>query len=191
MTQSEPAIQTPPQTAAPDTPPAAPPEPTGKPAWRQILRRLDPRQVKWRAVWHWFITHPLDLFLALAALTSLTLFLNPLPYLANYVDKLPFGFSFLAVTVGTWLIDEGGINIAAGIATAVTLSVLYVRVRQHIVTRQSLWSTVCPNCNETYTLHRVHRTRGDKLLNTIGYPVRRYQCRACQWEGRRIDEERF
>ena len=43
----------------------------------------------------------------------------------------------------------------------------------------------CPSCQEK-ELMRVSRTRRDRLITISGIRVARYQCRECQWNGRRV-----
>ena len=53
------------------------------------------------------------------------------------------------------------------------------------VKHQGFWSTHCPRCNSK-ELNRIHRLTGDRLLGSLGFPVRRYRCRNCAWKGLRI-----
>ncbi|MFN2105767.1 MAG: SH3 domain-containing protein [Candidatus Promineifilaceae bacterium] len=43
----------------------------------------------------------------------------------------------------------------------------------------------CPSCQEK-ELMRVSRTNWDRLITISGVRVARYQCRECQWNGRRV-----
>ena len=47
----------------------------------------------------------------------------------------------------------------------------------------------CPQCGE-YELIRVRRWRGDRLLGSLGVPVRRYACRNCTWQGLRLSDKK-
>jgi hypothetical protein len=46
----------------------------------------------------------------------------------------------------------------------------------------------CPNCGRP-ELMRVSRKTGDRLLNLLGIPAYRYQCRNCTWMGTRLSED--
>jgi hypothetical protein len=46
----------------------------------------------------------------------------------------------------------------------------------------------CPNCGRP-ELMRVSRKSGDRLLNLLGIPAYRYQCRNCTWMGTRLSED--
>lgn len=87
----------------------------------------------------------------------------------------PFALSFLG---------EGALLTAGGIALA-GLIVLFV-ARWRVLHNQSLWAEAgCPQCHE-YELVRIRRERNDRAISALGLPLRRYACRNCTWQGRRV-----
>lgn len=86
------------------------------------------------------------------------------------------------------------INWPAGLTTfrflAIVFSLLgalfYLAALWQILNNRSMQASAgCPNCLQN-ELMRVSRTRADRLLTFSGVRVARYQCRQCQWNGRRI-----
>lgn len=74
----------------------------------------------------------------------------------------------------SWLLIIGG-----------TVIILY-RMRRRYLQSDHWQATVCPKCGSK--LHRVHRTRLDRLLGTIFLPnSARYRCSnsSCRWSGLR------
>ena len=91
---------------------------------------------------------------------------------------MSYGLSWLGFGWGTGLIAAvaivGSLILGAQIA--------YTRVVLH---PERQYRAGCPNCQQ-HNLQRISRESKDYLLETIGIPVRRYKCRSCGWEGRRI-----
>ena len=140
---------------------------------------------------HWIVTHPLEIILGIMILLAVILFVNPFPALDVAIDGLPFGIGGFANNLGQWIAYEGGAQLSGTVFVVVAISIVLLRVRQNVLNRQTLWSNVCPNCQAQFTLKRTHRALVDKLLNILQVPVRRYRCKSCQWEGRRIDEDQI
>lgn len=86
----------------------------------------------------------------------------------------------------SWLGFAGGAYLLGGIALLGTL-VMAVLVGYRRALAWPAWqhTTGCPNCQQP-TLRRVNRTKKDYVLNLLAIPIRRYQCPACGWTGRRI-----
>ncbi|MCB8982106.1 MAG: hypothetical protein H6657_32295 [Ardenticatenaceae bacterium] len=84
-----------------------------------------------------------------------------------------------------WLGFEHGAQIVAALAL-VGVFVLAVQVINLWFVKRPDWqsSAGCPTCQGE--LRRVNRTTTDYLLGLVGIPVRRYKCRQCGWQGRRI-----
>lgn len=84
-----------------------------------------------------------------------------------------------------WLAFERGALIMA-ILAVVGAIVLGVPVVNRRFVQRPEWQHAagCPNCQGE--LRRVNRTTADYLLGLVGIPVRRYKCRNCDWQGRRI-----
>jgi predicted RNA-binding Zn-ribbon protein involved in translation (DUF1610 family) len=58
--------------------------------------------------------------------------------------------------------------------------------RRRILHNASLYVEAgCPQCQE-HELFRVNRQRQDRVLASFGFPVRRYVCRNCTWQGTRL-----
>lgn len=140
---------------------------------------------------HWILTHPLEMMLGVMVLLAVLLFANPFPVLDTIFDGLPFGLGGFVSNIGQWVAYEGGAQWSGGIFVAVAIAIVAIRVRQVFLNRQTLWSNRCPNCDTRFTLKRIHRSKLDKLLNLLFIPARRYRCKSCRWEGRRINEDQL
>lgn len=82
----------------------------------------------------------------------------------------------------------GGLGLALGaIIFLVALAAAGYRVRWRINHMTSLWMRRCPACGGE-DLRRARRIRRDRLLGSLGIPVRRYVCPECRWVGARIDQ---
>ncbi len=138
---------------------------------------------------YWIITHPLEIMLGVVILLAIILFINPFPQLDIAIDKLPFGIGGFTNNLGQWIAYEGGATLSGGVFIAVAVAIILIRVRQFSLNKKLLWSNRCPQCESSFTLKRIHRSKSDRILNLIMIPVRRYRCRNCQWTGRRIDED--
>lgn len=84
-----------------------------------------------------------------------------------------------------WLGFEHGAQIIAVLAF-LGLLILGIQVLNLRFVKHPDWQHTagCPNCQGE--LRRVSRTTADYLLGLVGIPVRRYKCRQCGWEGRRM-----
>ena len=51
-------------------------------------------------------------------------------------------------------------------------------------------SSGCPSCGYAH-LKRMERLKRDRMLATVGVPLRRYICPECHWKGTRVNEEYF
>ncbi|WP_420640869.1 choice-of-anchor X domain-containing protein [Candidatus Leptofilum sp.] len=86
----------------------------------------------------------------------------------------------------SWLGFGWGARIIAAVTTVGAL-VLGFQIAYSRTVLRPQWqlSAGCPNC-EQHNLRRIGRETADYLLDTVGIPVRRYECLNCGWEGRRI-----
>ena len=91
---------------------------------------------------------------------------------------MSYGLSWLGFGWGTGLIAAVAIVGSLILGTQIA----YTRVVLH---PERQYRAGCPNCQQ-HNLQRISRESKDYLLETIGIPVRRYKCRSCGWEGRRI-----
>ena len=91
--------------------------------------------------------------------------------------------------VVTWLVqDNQYLIIGGGLVLASLLFLSLMRVR--VLRKHHLWLVSgCPHCHER-DLIRIRRLPNDRLLSTLGLPVRRYACRSCTWQGRLLDVRR-
>ncbi len=97
----------------------------------------------------------------------------------------------LAVLTGMpWWLSWLGFGWGAKLFAAVSLLgslVLGAQIGYSRVIMRPDWqySAGCPDCQQ-HDLQRINRETADYLLDLIGVPVRRYKCKQCGWEGRRI-----
>jgi hypothetical protein len=91
--------------------------------------------------------------------------------------------------VVTWLVEDNQyLIIGGGLVLASLLFLSLMRVR--VLRKHHLWLVSgCPHCHER-DLIRIRRLPNDRLLSTLGLPVRRYACRSCTWQGRLLDVRR-
>ncbi len=129
----------------------------------------------------WAARNGLDLAFTLFLALAILMIFNPLTN-NPVVEKIQ---SPLAI----WLFWQGGIVILGGVLLVMVVMLGSLRLRQRINHHRRWWAGICPMCGGA-NLSRVHRTRFDRLLGSMGIPVRRYVCRQCHWQGRRIDESR-
>ncbi|MCF7823845.1 MAG: hypothetical protein K9N35_06690 [Candidatus Marinimicrobia bacterium] len=77
-----------------------------------------------------------------------------------------------------------GSDIVGIILITIACLVFLDRLRQKAIARYGDL-TVCPDCGEN--LHMIHRTPVQRILSYIfRLKIRRYQCKACEFEGLRI-----
>lgn len=83
-------------------------------------------------------------------------------------------------------------NITLSNLTGVVLIVLVLllarrRVRWRLTHTESLTRLSCPKCGSS--LHRIHRTPLDRIVDRWVAPVHRYKCsnHECSWKGLRVD----
>lgn len=65
----------------------------------------------------------------------------------------------------------------------------WMLLRMVMMGNESNWLEAgCPNCGR-HELMRISRKPSDRLLNFLGIPAYRYQCRNCTWVGTRLSED--
>jgi len=86
----------------------------------------------------------------------------------------------------SWLGYGWGARIIAGISIlGILVMGAQIGYRRVVLRPDWQYSVGCPNC-EAHDLQRISRETSDYVLDLLGVPVRRYKCRQCGWEGRRI-----
>lgn len=144
-----------------------------------------------RQVVHWVQSNPLETMLLFFLVVGIILFFNPLPQF-NGVDKiivlLPTTMRGNVINIVHWMAHGGGAQISGTTILVTGFFVGLWRLREQLLYTRRYWSIACPQCQKENVLKRVHRTRKDRMLNWLAVPTRRYRCRACRWEGLRIDE---
>ncbi|MCB8922334.1 MAG: hypothetical protein H6662_12185 [Ardenticatenaceae bacterium] len=151
----------------------------------QTYRRRRSRRGRKRggtAVSSWIKRSGLDTLIVLLFLLAIFGLSDPFSHMdwARHESNLLFN----------WFVFQGGVQHLGGAALVVAVVLGVLRLRWRINHHQAWWARGCPQCGKT-NLSRIHRTRLDKLLSSLGIPVRRYICRECHWQGARIDESRI
>ena len=94
--------------------------------------------------------------------------------------NLPF------VTAVESFLGRNSMGLILSIIFGVTALVSYMILRRRVLENPMLYSDAgCPQCWED-ELIRVRRQKTDRLIAHIGIPVRRYNCRNCDWAGLRL-----
>jgi len=124
------------------------------------------------------------LFLAfLVALAGIVLLLA-VPVVAQVLDFLGIQAAFVASLQAWWTEEWQGLQWALGLGMVALVTAV---IGRHRILRNSAlyFEAGCPKCQE-HDLFRVRRTRVDHVLTTFGFPIRRYNCRNCSWQGTRL-----
>ncbi|MBK8432603.1 MAG: hypothetical protein IPL28_15490 [Chloroflexi bacterium] len=160
-------------------------QPTHPPLKKKRSRR---QRLKFSEVWAKLWRPGLG---GLLAAVGVVFLLNPFwPYVQPYSDPLQVTSPGLGDKLPHWLAYEGGAAVLGFIFIAIALLWWAFLVRNAINNTSTLWADACPNCHSPQ-LKRVHRHLLDRLLNLLGFPVRRYLCEHCNWKGARIDRSRL
>lgn len=100
---------------------------------------------------------------------------------ASILYGMPAAVTALAYGRGFQIITFGLIGLGL-------LLMGWMLVRLFYMYRSGHWLEAgCPECGG-HELMRIGRHDGDRVLNTVGFPVYRYQCRDCTWEGLKLSE---
>lgn len=100
---------------------------------------------------------------------------------ASVLYGMPAAMTALAYGRGLQLIMYGLIGLGLLLLGWMLARLFYMRSASH-------WLEAgCPECGG-HELMRIGRHGGDRILNSLGFPVYRYQCRDCTWEGLKLSE---
>ncbi|MFN2134679.1 MAG: hypothetical protein ACK2UK_01910 [Candidatus Promineifilaceae bacterium] len=84
-----------------------------------------------------------------------------------------------------WL-SGGSRRLIIVLVLATIAAASFLLLRMQILNNRALYvSEGCPQCSE-HDLIRVRRQKSDRVLARFGFPVRRYVCRNCSWDGLRF-----
>ena len=107
-----------------------------------------------------------------------------IPVFGFVLDFLGINLPFLNSLQAWWLEGWQGLLWALGLGLVALVTAVIGRRR--ILHNASLYVEAgCPQCQE-HELFRVNRRRQDRVLASFGFPVRRYVCRNCTWQGTRL-----
>jgi predicted RNA-binding Zn-ribbon protein involved in translation (DUF1610 family) len=124
------------------------------------------------------------LFVAFLVAMVGILVLLAIPVFGFVLDFLGIKLPFLTSLQVWWFEDWQGLLYALGLGLVALVTAVIGRRR--ILHNASLYVEAgCPQCQE-HELFRVNRHRQDRLLASFGFPVRRYVCRNCTWQGTRL-----
>ncbi len=137
------------------------------------------RRHKKSATPSWIVRYGIDILCILSFVIAILMLLN------FFVREASHEWHY--TPLGQWLLFQGGLRSFGAFVLVVTILLGSLRLRWRINQHKSWWAKSCPQCGSTH-LNRIHRTPFDRLLGRVGIPVRRYICRECHWQGRRIDE---
>jgi hypothetical protein len=97
-----------------------------------------------------------------------------------------FGLNLPVITAVETFLGSNSMGLVLLIVFAITALVSYFVLRRRVLGNPMLYSDAgCPQCWEN-ELIRVRRQKSDRLIAHIGIPVRRYNCRNCDWAGLRL-----
>jgi hypothetical protein len=97
-----------------------------------------------------------------------------------------FGLNLPFVTAIEGFLGRNSMGLVLLIILIITGLVSYFVLRRRVLGNPMLYSDAgCPQCWED-ELIRVRRQKSDRFIARIGIPVRRYNCRNCDWAGLRL-----
>jgi hypothetical protein len=130
--------------------------------------------------------------LLLLALAGLAVFLlvEQWNIRSTLIHWLRTSSSAIVVALGAAVQRWGNITLSNLIGVTLIVLVLLLarrRVRWRLTHTESLTRRSCPKCGSS--LHRIHRTRLDRMIDRLVAPVHRYKCSSdtCSWVGLRVD----
>ncbi|MEZ4517550.1 MAG: choice-of-anchor X domain-containing protein [Chloroflexota bacterium] len=92
-----------------------------------------------------------------------------------WATQLAYGTGFRILSL---LLGLGGLLLLA-----------WMLLRMIMMANEKNWLEAgCPQCGH-HELMRISRTSRDRMLNSLGIPAYRYQCRHCTWTGTRLSED--
>jgi hypothetical protein len=97
-----------------------------------------------------------------------------------------FGLDLPGVTTVEAFLGGNSLGLILLLVFVAAALVSYFILRRRVLDNPMLYSDAgCPQCWED-ELIRVKRQKSDRLIAHIGIPVRRYNCRNCDWAGLRL-----
>jgi hypothetical protein len=125
------------------------------------------------------------ILLTVIAICGLGVLLLPALALTAVLQEV-FKLDLPIVTAVEAFLGGNSLGLILLVIFVVTALVSYVVLRRRVLDNPMLYSDAgCPQCWED-ELIRVRRQKSDRLIARIGIPVRRYNCRNCDWAGLRL-----
>ena len=124
----------------------------------------------------------LNLVIVLAGLGLFLLLMVPL--IARMQNASGMNLPAL-VAFDNWL-SNGPAGLILVVALALLAIATFLLLRFHVQQNRYFYSEAgCPQCLE-HDLMRVRRRRRDRILGAFGFPLYRFECRNCTWDGTRL-----
>ena len=158
-----------------------------------VKRRSRGRRRRWyQKAPLWWQEYRVEMGLATAVLIAIFLLVEPWDIresLFAFTRRLMSALSSTVGEAGRAVFDwMRSLTLSDATAVVILMGVVFAaawRVRWRVMRSERFWSSHCPQCDST-ELHRIRRRFPDRLLGKLGFPVRRYRCSGCGWQGLRI-----